>query len=81
MYVYGYVYTCISYQVHFSIKRAATGAIDYVVCVRAPLNYVEHVRRQNRQNARLYCEQERDSTLARESVWGERAREGERDFV
>ena len=79
---------------HFSIKRAATGAIDYVVCVRAPLNYVEHVRRENRQNARLYCEQERHSTLSsvgekekereRETLSEcerERERERERDFV
>jgi hypothetical protein len=31
-------------KVHLTIKRAATGAMDYVVCVRALLNHVENSR-------------------------------------
>jgi len=31
-------------QVHLTVRRAATGATDVVVCLRAPLNHVEHVR-------------------------------------
>jgi CheY-like chemotaxis protein len=31
-------------KVHLSVRRAASGATDYVVCVRAPLNHVEHTQ-------------------------------------
>ena len=31
-------------KVHLSVRRAASGATDYVVCVRAPLHHVEHTQ-------------------------------------